>query len=132
MSCASCAGSVQNIISSEKGVRTARVNFSYNSIFVEYDNNLKGSREMDERLLVAGYSLLLSEFLYGREREEGGYRGLNFFEETLLHPDRENYPAKSFPGLYIQHNRNTFGSGSFLPSCGIPAQSHDCRSCNGV
>jgi P-type Cu2+ transporter len=102
MSCASCAGSVQNIISSGKGVRTARVNYSNNSIFVEYDSKLTGFRELDERLRESGYSLILSDFLYGREREEKEAKRLGLLRRNFIASAILTLPVFVF-GMFLMH-----------------------------
>lgn len=102
MSCASCAGSVQNIISSGKGVRTARVNYSNNSIFVEYDSKLTGFRELDESLRESGYSLILSDFLYGREREEKEAKRLGLLRRNFIASAILTLPVFVF-GMFLMH-----------------------------
>ena len=70
MSCASCATSVQNILSGYEGVRSARVNLSVNSVIVEYDDRETGFPDLDKRLRQAGYSLTARGNADAKSREE--------------------------------------------------------------
>ncbi|OFX85669.1 MAG: copper-translocating P-type ATPase [Bacteroidetes bacterium GWF2_33_16] len=57
MSCASCAISVETILSSFNGVKTARVNYANSSAFVEYDNAITTFAELAKAIEQIGYSL---------------------------------------------------------------------------
>jgi P-type Cu2+ transporter len=70
MTCASCATSVQNILSGYEGVRSARVNLSVNSVIVEYDDKETGFPDLDKRLRQAGYSLTARENTDAKSRGE--------------------------------------------------------------
>lgn len=70
MSCASCAGSVQNILANKEGVNKANVNLSDNSVLVEYDNSKTTFEALSESISQAGYSLIQSREIHGTEQEE--------------------------------------------------------------
>lgn len=70
MSCSSCAASAGNILSSADGVHSAGVNLANNSVLLEYDSDITGPEKLNSRLLRAGYSLVVPDELYGKDREE--------------------------------------------------------------
>jgi Cu2+-exporting ATPase len=74
MSCASCASSVETILSSREGVGKAEVSFPQHSVQVEYSPDKITPRQMKAALQDIGYDLLVdepSEKLEEIQREEG-------------------------------------------------------------
>ena len=57
MSCASCAASVENLLTRTDGVYSATVNLSANTVFVEFDEEVTGFSRLDSTLRKAGYAL---------------------------------------------------------------------------
>ncbi len=103
MSCAACATSVQNILSVSKGVKTARVNFSNNSVFIEYDEKSTGFSELDKELRKAGYSLVPSESIYGEEQEERELKNLAKLRNKLLYSSILTFPVFIY-GMFFMHS----------------------------
>jgi Cu2+-exporting ATPase len=60
MSCASCAISVETILSSQQGVKKAIVNFADNSVSVEFDSTIINEAELKKSIQAVGYDLILS------------------------------------------------------------------------
>lgn len=61
MSCASCARSVENIVSKLDGVDNASVNFAGANITVEYDNDITSPKKIQEAVQGGGYDVLIDE-----------------------------------------------------------------------
>ena len=59
MSCASCAMSVETMLSSLEGIKTAHVNYANSSVWVEYDPEKVSSSQMQKSISSIGYSLLI-------------------------------------------------------------------------
>lgn len=60
MSCASCANSVETILSSQPGVKKASVNFADNSVSVEFDPSLINEAALKKSIQDVGYDLILN------------------------------------------------------------------------
>ncbi|MBT31818.1 MAG: copper-translocating P-type ATPase [Thalassobius sp.] len=58
MSCASCAASVESILSHTEGVAKASVNFASNSVLVEYDETIS-KNDLQNALRSVGYDLII-------------------------------------------------------------------------
>lgn len=58
MTCASCAASVESILSKSKGVNHASVNFASNSVLVEYDDCIQET-DLQNTLRGVGYDLII-------------------------------------------------------------------------
>ncbi|WP_034044908.1 heavy metal translocating P-type ATPase [Wocania ichthyoenteri] len=58
MTCATCASSVESILTNTNGVTKASVNFASNSVLVEYDNSIKKT-DLQSSLQSVGYDLIL-------------------------------------------------------------------------
>ena len=84
MSCSSCAVSVQKTLSAIKGVHSARVNFSSNSVSVEYDDKFTGFGEINMILRRSGYSLVYSEDLFGEEHIAREERKLQILQRRVV------------------------------------------------
>jgi P-type Cu2+ transporter len=59
MSCASCALSVESMLSTITGVKSARVNYANSSALVEYDTTVTSSTEFVKLIEQIGYSLII-------------------------------------------------------------------------
>lgn len=60
MSCASCALSVETILSSQQGVKNCNVNFADNSVAIEFDNSLINETSLKKSISDVGYDLILN------------------------------------------------------------------------
>lgn len=61
MSCASCAGSAESVVKSEKGVIMASVNYGTGNLMVEYLPNMTNPNTLKVAVQNAGYDLLIEE-----------------------------------------------------------------------
>ena len=61
MTCASCAGSAESIVSYEPGVINASVNFASGNLTVEYLPNMTNATKLQKAVQGAGYDLLIEE-----------------------------------------------------------------------
>lgn len=59
MTCASCAGSVESIVTYELGVVDASVNFATGNLTVEYLPNLTNAAQLQKAVQAVGYDLLI-------------------------------------------------------------------------
>ncbi|HWK05102.1 MAG TPA: heavy metal translocating P-type ATPase [Puia sp.] len=70
MSCASCAASVENILSAQQGILHAHVNFANNSAQVEYTPTITSPRQMKAALQGVGYDMVIDETEEAKEALE--------------------------------------------------------------
>ncbi|UTG00972.1 copper-translocating P-type ATPase [Elizabethkingia anophelis] len=61
MTCASCAGSAENIVKNESGVVNASVNFVTGNLSVEYLPNMTNTIQLQKAVLSGGYDLLIED-----------------------------------------------------------------------
>ncbi|CAM1351109.1 heavy metal translocating P-type ATPase [Tenacibaculum ascidiaceicola] len=61
MTCASCAGSAESIVSFESGVVNASVNFASGNLTVEYLPNMTNATKLQKAVQGAGYDLLIED-----------------------------------------------------------------------
>lgn len=61
MSCASCAGSVQNTVQQQKGVLHAEVNYGTGDLIVEYSAEITDVEKLQKAVQDTGFDLLLEE-----------------------------------------------------------------------
>ncbi|MHC9089908.1 heavy metal translocating P-type ATPase [Tenacibaculum sp. IMCC1] len=61
MTCASCAGSAESIVSYEPGVVNASVNFASGNLTVEYLPNMTNATKLQKAVQGAGYDLLIED-----------------------------------------------------------------------
>lgn len=61
MTCASCAGSAESIVSFEPGVVNASVNFASGNLTVEYLPNMTNATKLQKAVQGAGYDLLIED-----------------------------------------------------------------------
>ncbi len=59
MSCASCAQSVESILSSLEGIKQANVNYANASVLVEFDENMVSPAKMEKAVNDIGYKLII-------------------------------------------------------------------------
>ena len=76
MSCAVCAGNVERTVAGLEGVASASVNFSANTITVEYDPKTIDLRRMQQAVRNAGYDLVIDETKEVEEEERKRYKAL--------------------------------------------------------
>jgi Cu2+-exporting ATPase len=60
MSCASCALSVETILSAQDGVKSCAVNFADNSVAIEFDSSKTKDIDLKKSVQDAGYDLILN------------------------------------------------------------------------
>jgi len=60
MSCASCALSVETILSAQDGVKSCAVNFADNSVAIEFDSSQTKDIDLKKSVQDAGYDLILN------------------------------------------------------------------------
>lgn len=77
MSCASCAISVETILSSQQGVKKANVNFADNSVSVEFDSTIINEAELKKSIQAVGYDLILSVKINSEENTQLQQKSLN-------------------------------------------------------
>ncbi|MBB1139978.1 heavy metal translocating P-type ATPase [Myroides sp. WP-1] len=70
MTCASCAGSAESIVSFEEGVVEAAVNFATGNLTVEYLPTLTNATQLQKAVQGAGYDLLLVDEMKQQESLE--------------------------------------------------------------
>ena len=58
MSCAVCALSVESMLKSQNGVKSASVNFASSSVWVEYNSSITGSKEFRKAVQSIGYDII--------------------------------------------------------------------------
>lgn len=61
MTCASCAGSAESIVSYEPGIVNASVNFANGNLTVEYLPNMTNATKLQKAVQGAGYDLLIED-----------------------------------------------------------------------
>jgi Cu2+-exporting ATPase len=64
MTCASCANSIESILSHVEGVQSAEVNFADSSVLVAFDPHVASAKSMQEAVKSIGYELIVN----GREQ----------------------------------------------------------------
>ena len=70
MSCASCALSVETILSSQQGVNNCIVNFADNSVAIEFDSSLVNESALKKSISDVGYDLILNVKNNSEESEQ--------------------------------------------------------------
>jgi len=70
MSCASCAASVENILSAQPGILHAHVNFADNSARIEYAPAITSPQQMAAALQEVGYDMIVDETEEAKEELE--------------------------------------------------------------
>jgi len=61
MTCSACAVSVESILKAQNGILSASVNYSNNSVMVEFNSDLSSSKQMKEAVKSIGYDLQVDE-----------------------------------------------------------------------
>jgi Cu2+-exporting ATPase len=70
MTCASCASSVESILSHVEGVESAQVNFADSSVLVAFNPDVASKKEMQEAVENIGYELVVSEQVDEQQKQE--------------------------------------------------------------
>jgi Cu2+-exporting ATPase len=60
MTCASCANSIESILSHVEGVQSAQVNFADSSVLVAFDPHVASAKSMQEAVKGIGYELIIN------------------------------------------------------------------------
>ena len=84
MSCASCAISVETILSSQKGVTKASVNFADNSVSVEYDPSVINQLALKKSIQDVGYDLILDVKINSEENTQLQERSLEIIRNKTI------------------------------------------------
>ena len=84
MTCASCAGSVESMIKSVKGVSIAVVNLAANSVKVSFDSDITNANEMQKAIRAIGYDLIIKEESNTEEEERTRAQYLALRKRTIL------------------------------------------------
>ncbi|MGE0568393.1 MAG: heavy metal translocating P-type ATPase [Bacteroidia bacterium] len=69
MTCASCAGSVESILSHLEGVSNANVNLANNTVYIEYDSRVT-REQLKEALVAVGYDLIIEDTIDNEKIED--------------------------------------------------------------
>jgi len=89
MSCASCANSVESMISSLEGVFQANVNFAASNVLVEYNEQVTGPEQFSEAVKEIGFELIV--------RKEIDYQQIEVEEKQRL----KNLRNRTFMAILI-------------------------------
>jgi len=84
MSCASCAISVETILTAQKGVNKANVNFADNSVAVEYDDSIINESLLKKSIQDVGYDLILDVKNNSEESDELHKQSLNRIRKNTI------------------------------------------------
>jgi P-type Cu2+ transporter len=76
MSCASCAMSIQTMLESQEGIKSAVVNLAMEQVVVEYDPSLTGPPKMEKVIDGIGFRLITDRNVMEQDREEGSSKRL--------------------------------------------------------
>jgi Cu2+-exporting ATPase len=60
MTCASCANSIESILSHVEGVQSAEVNFADSSVLVAFDPDVASAKSMQDAVKSIGYGLIVN------------------------------------------------------------------------
>ncbi len=69
MSCASCALSVESMLNSQQGVKSAVVNFAASTVWVEYEEQVIDTQRLREAVQSIGYDLITNEVDFKKQDE---------------------------------------------------------------
>lgn len=77
MHCASCAETIEQVISKLRGVKSAGVNFAAETLLVEFDENKISAKDFKKAVFDSGYDLIVPEEARGKItlQEESGFSG---------------------------------------------------------
>ncbi|TKB98717.1 heavy metal translocating P-type ATPase [Pedobacter cryophilus] len=84
MSCASCAISVESMVSATKGVKSASVNYANEQLQVEYDAEDTNPQKIKEAVLAIGYDLLIQASTAKDEQAELQEKQLKKLKSNIL------------------------------------------------
>jgi P-type Cu2+ transporter len=84
MSCASCAISVESMVSATKGVKSASVNYANEQLQVEYDAEETNPQKIKEAVLAIGYDLLTQASTAKDEQAELQEKQLKKLKSNIL------------------------------------------------
>jgi P-type Cu2+ transporter len=84
MSCSSCASSIQSMLGTQEGIRTANVNLAGEQVFIEYDPEKITMEQIEHTVDSLGYKLITTDLSDEQKKdlEAGRLRSLRF--NTLM------------------------------------------------
>lgn len=84
MSCASCALSVETILSAQDGVKSCAVNFADNSVAIEFDPSQTKDIDLKKSVQDAGYDLILNIKSNSEESNQLHEASLNYIRQNTI------------------------------------------------
>lgn len=84
MSCASCAGSIQTMLSAQKGVSSASVNLASEQVMVEYDPSLISLEQIVKTVDELGFKLITRDLTMEEELDMATFRLKRLRINTML------------------------------------------------
>ena len=103
MTCASCASSVESILSHVEGVKSANVNFADSSVLVTYEPDVATDKKMQDAVKDIGYELILNGKASAENKQEKEAKKLNEAKFKLILAVALSIPvlviAMFFPGI---------------------------------
>jgi Cu2+-exporting ATPase len=84
MSCASCALSVETILSAQDGVKSCAVNFADNSVAIEFDSSQTKDLDLKKSVQDAGYDLILNIKNNSEESNQLHEAALNHIRQNTI------------------------------------------------
>ena len=84
MTCASCASSVESILSHVEGVQSAQVNFADSSVMVEFDSGVVSKEAMQEAVEGIGYELVVDKQEDQTQKQEKEEKKLKIAKLKLI------------------------------------------------
>lgn len=84
MSCASCALSVETVLSSQEGVKSSNVNFADNSVVIEFDDAKTNELTLKKSVQNVGYDLILNVKNNSEESNQLHQESLNKIRKNTI------------------------------------------------
>ena len=84
MSCASCALSVETVLSSQEGVKSSNVNFADNSVVIEFDGAKTNELTLKKSVQNVGYDLILNVKNNSEESNQLHQESLNKIRKNTI------------------------------------------------
>jgi Cu2+-exporting ATPase len=102
MSCASCAISVESMLSATNGVKKANVNYANSSAFIEYDNTGTSESEIKKAISQIGYTLVLEQDDNNINNEEAEKKRLTKAKQKALFSILLTFPVFTI-SMFFHH-----------------------------
>lgn len=103
MSCASCAISVETMLSSLQGVKHASVNYANSSALVEFDSEKTSTAEFVKAIDQIGYALIIPEADHEIHEEEKEKKKLAKAKQKAFLSLIISFPVFLFPCFFITY-----------------------------